>query len=149
MTIFLFLFFWFVSLKLCYFLTSLSHTGSVALQSSHGSWSQLLHCGPRSCWYAPPRDGKGPLRTNPRGPGPHHGAGSHHSGDCALQSRSVQQGQKGDGLLWPQKVSHVLSWLWFFFFYPFNCCSCSYSWGFEFQATFTWIHFLCYFMCSK
>lgn len=82
-----------------------SSTGSVALQSSNGGWSQLLHSGPWPCRHAPPWHRKGPVRAHPWGQGPHHGTGPHHPGDCTLQSRCLQQGQKSNGLLRPQKVS--------------------------------------------
>lgn len=115
--------------------SSLSCAGSVALQSSHGGRSQLLHRGPRSCRYAAPGDRKGPVRTHPRSQGAHHGAGAYHSGDRALQSGCIQQGQTSDGLLRPQKVSHGLSRSCFSSFWFNSVSAFEYSCGFEFQAT--------------
>lgn len=85
------------------------HTGSVALQSPDGGRSQLLHRGPRPRGHAPPWDREGPVWAHSRSQGAHHGAGPHHPGDRALQSRCLQQGQKSHGLLRPEEVSSLFA----------------------------------------
>lgn len=83
--------------------------GPVALQSTDGCRSQLLHCRTRPRWHASSRNGEGSVWANSWRQSADNGPRPDHFGNSSLSSCSLQQKEEAYGLLWLWTVSFIFS----------------------------------------